>query len=120
MDIEYLKQYHSNTNLQFRIKHLQIDKENTNPQVIQWKMGEPEQKPNVEKPPKLKVGRPAKPKVEKPPKPKVGRPAKPKVEKIPKPKVGRPAKPKVERPRKPIEPEPQIIIDRNINRTIIF
>ena len=88
MDIEYLKQYHSNTNLQFRIKHLQIDKENTNPQVIQWKMGNQEQKP--------------------------------KVEKIPKPKVGRPAKPKVERPRKPKEPEPQIIIDRNINRTIIF
>jgi hypothetical protein len=110
MDIEYLKQYHSNTNLQFRIKHLQIDKENTTPQVIQWKMGEPEQKPKVEKPPKLKVGRPAKPKVEKIPKPK--------VEVVPKPKVGRPPKPKVERPRKPIEP--QIIIDRNINRTIIF
>jgi hypothetical protein len=97
MDIEYLKQYQYNTDLQFSNKYLVKDAENTTPQVIQWKISQSQTQTK-----------------------KRGRPPKPKVEKIPKPKVRRVTKIKVERPRKPIEPEPQIIIDRNINRTIIF
>lgn len=103
MDIEYLKQYKYNTDLQFSNKYLVKDVENTTAQVIQWKISQSEPK---------KRGRPPKPKVEKVPKPK--------VEMVPKPKVRRVTKIKVVKPRKPIEPEPQIIIDRNINRTIIF
>jgi len=91
MDIEYLKQYKYNTDLQFSNKYLVKDIENTTAQ-IQWKISQSEPK-------------------------KRGRPPKPKVEVVPKPKV---TKIKVVKPRKPIEPEPQIIIDRNINRTIIF
>jgi len=95
MDIEYLKQYKYNTDLQFSNKYLVKDIENTTAQVIQWKISQSEPK-------------------------KRGRPPKPKVEMVPKPKVEKVPKPKVVKPRKPIEPEPQIIIDRNINRTIIF
>jgi len=94
MDIEYLKQYKYNTDLQFSNKYLVKDIENTTAQ-IQWKISQSEPK-------------------------KRGRPPKPKVEMVPKPKVEKVPKPKVVKPRKPIEPEPQIIIDRNINRTIIF
>jgi hypothetical protein len=105
MDIEYLKQYQYNTDLQFSNKYLVKDAENTTPQVIQWKISQSQIQTK-------KRGRPPKPKVEVVPKPK--------VEMVPKPKVRRVTKIKVVRLRKPIEPEPQIIIDRNINRTIIF
>lgn len=91
MDIEYLKQYQYITDLQFSNKYLVKDAEK------KWQISLLQSEPK-----------------------KRGRPPKPKVEVVPKPKVRRLTKIKVERPRKPIEPEPQIIIDRNVNRKIIF